>query len=83
MVEREKGERRSCLKCKHYVMSCDFGENRGRTCFDLCDVRGRLPTAAFSFHDVCCAPDTIFCMQAFECLEDIAENCEYYEEKEE
>jgi len=64
-------------------MSCDFGENRGRTCFDLCDVRGRLPTAAFSFHDVCCAPDTIFCMQAFECLEDIAENCEYYEEKEE
>lgn len=77
-----RDEKRSCLKCKHYVMSCEV-EERGRTCFDFCEVRGPLPTAAFSFHDICCAPDTTFCMQAFTCLEEIAESCEYYEEREE
>jgi hypothetical protein len=75
------GKRRSCMNCKHYSMSA--GEERGRTSFDYCAKKGDLPTAAFSFCDTCCGGPTCSCLNiyAFTCLEEIAENCEHYEEK--
>jgi len=54
-------------------------EERGRTSFDFCEKKGKLPTAAFSFNDVCCGNGTCFNLRAFFCLEEIAEKCEYYE----
>jgi len=57
-------------------------EERGRTSFDFCLKKGGyLPTAAFSFNDVCCSNTTCFNMQAFSCLEEVAESCEHYEKK--
>lgn len=62
------------------MMSDD--EERGRTSFDFCVKKGEyLPTAAFSFNDVCCASGACFNMQAFSCLEETAKECEHYEEK--
>lgn len=57
-------------------------EDRGRTSFDFCDVKGKLPTAAFSFNDVCCGNGACFNIRAFVCLEEVAEKCEYYESNE-
>ena len=71
---------KSCIKCKHYSMSAE--EDRSRTSFDFCEKKGRLPTSAFSFNDVCCGGGTCFNLRAFSCLEEIAEKCEYYESNE-
>jgi len=73
-------ERKSCLSCKYYLM--EGKEERGRLSFDFClKKREYLPTAAFSFNDVCCPNTACFNMQAFSCLEEIAQSCEHYERK--
>ena len=73
-------KRKSCIGCKYYAM--EGGEERGRTSFDFClKKRGYLPTAAFCFNDLCCSNAACYNMQAFSCLEEIAESCEYYEKK--
>jgi hypothetical protein len=58
-------------------------EERGRTSLDFCSIKGEyLPTAAFSFNDVCCSGSNLcFNAQAFSCLEEIAQECDYYEKK--
>jgi hypothetical protein len=74
-------ESKSCLTCKHYSM--EGGEERGRTSLDFCSRKAEyLPTAAFSFNDVCCSGANLcFSAQAFSCLEEIAQECSYYEKK--
>jgi len=74
-------ETRSCLSCKYYVMAGE--EERGRTSLDFCTGKGKyLPTAAFSFNDVCCSGANLcFNAQAFSCLEEIAQECSYYQKK--
>jgi hypothetical protein len=54
-------------------------EERGRTSFDFCEKKGKLPTSAFSFNDTCCGSRTCFNIHAFTRLEEIAEKCEDYE----
>ena len=58
-------------------------EARDRTSSDFCKKKGKLPTSAFSFNDVCCGGGASFNIRAFFCLEDFAERCEYYESIEE
>ena len=74
-------EKKSCLSCRHYLMEGE--EERGRTSLDFCSRKGEcLPTAAFSFNDVCCSGANLcFNAQAFSCLEEIAQECNYYEKK--
>ena len=73
-------ERKSCLSCKYYSMK--GGPERGRTSLDFCEKKGKyLPVSAFSFNDVCCTNTTSFNAGAFSCLEEIAEDCAYYEKK--
>lgn len=71
---------KSCLSCKYYLMGGE--EERGRTSFDFCTKKGEnLPTAAFSFNDVCCGGAACsFNPAAFRRLEEIAEVCQFYEE---
>jgi hypothetical protein len=74
-------EKKSCLSCRYYLMEGE--EERGRTSLDFCSRKGEyLPTAAFSFNDVCCSGVNLcFNPQAFSCLEEIAQECSYYEKK--
>lgn len=71
----------SCISCQYYTMSNE--EERGRTSFDFCTKKGEyLPTAAFSFNDVCCIGTTsCFNIRAFSCLREIAEGCDHYQKK--
>ncbi|MDY6820031.1 MAG: hypothetical protein SVN78_00235 [Deferribacterota bacterium] len=57
-------------------------EERNRIAFDFCvKTKKNLPTAAFSYNDVCCGNTRCFNVAAFRCLEEIAEVCKYYEVK--
>ena len=58
-------------------------EARDRTSSDFCKKKGKLPTSAFSFNDVCCGGRAGFNIRVFSCLADFAERCEYYESIEE
>ncbi|MCX8176081.1 MAG: hypothetical protein N3E48_02475 [Candidatus Bathyarchaeota archaeon] len=47
---------------------------------DLCLKKGPLP-AAYTFSDLCCGGNSCMFILTLKRLEEIAEKCEYYEEK--
>jgi len=69
---------RTCLNCRYYSMN--GGEESGRMSFDFCNKKKKnLPTAAFSFDDLCCSNTSNFNLKSFSLLEEIAKNCDYFE----